>query len=192
MESSRLDLAAYHDSGRETQGDSQFKTWQNFKILNSQLLFTFPSMLALPCSSSLMRGMDCDQIVFPWEWREPLIHSGSEPHWISLKCHAAQTISWLSCFHCSVSNCPFWYMHDFVFSYMNLCQAAVLPTRKGDKPTKPLQKGSVSLWLRDCVGRNGLNWVKLTGLSTRKGWKGSSHMRLNSDFNANPQNCTTT
>lgn len=90
MESSRLDLAAYHDSGQETQGDSQFKTWQKFKILNSQLLFSFPSMLALPCSSSLMRGMDCDQIVFPWEWREPLIHSGSEPHWISLKCHAAQ------------------------------------------------------------------------------------------------------
>lgn len=50
-----------------------------FKLPAVKLLFSFPSMLALPCSSSLMRGMDCDQIVFPWEWTEHLIHSGSEP-----------------------------------------------------------------------------------------------------------------
>lgn len=130
---------------------SQFKARQNFKILNSQLLFDFPSMLALSPLSSFIRGMDCDQIVFPWEWREHLIHSGSEPHWISLKYHSVETISWISLFHCSVFNSTSVYMHDFVFSYRNLCQAAVLPTRKGDKPHQAsAERVSVPVTQRFC------------------------------------------
>lgn len=116
----------------ENKVTTQFKTSQNFKMLDSQLLFSFPSIPALCPSSSLMRGMGCDQVVFSWEWREHLTHFGSEPHWISLKYHSIETISWVSLFHCSVSSCTPSY--DFVFSQRNLCQAAVSPRRKGDKP----------------------------------------------------------